>query len=67
MNKFFEPLRGEMRKDTILPMIIGGLGIFPATYLGHREDSFWICAGVFLIWYLMVYIIYLTFLFLKNK
>ena len=67
MNKFFEPMRGEMRKDMILPMTIGGLGIFPATLFGRQFDSFWICAGAFLIWYFLVYFIYLTYLYLKNK
>ncbi len=53
-NKFWAPMRQEMRKEQIIPIIISSLGIFPINYFAKEIGSIWIVWGLLLIWFIVV-------------
>ena len=65
-NKFWAPMRQEMKKEQIIPVIISALGIFPCVYFAKEIGSFWACVGLLLIWFIVVYFLYLIYLYNKN-
>ena len=68
MKKFFEPLRGEAKKEHYILNIIGNFALIPISYLmGGFTRNFWLFAGLFLLWWFFIIFVYLTFCYFKNN
>ena len=65
-KKFWAPVSEEMRKEQIWVNIIGGLGILPAGYIGKMTDSFLVCMGIIVLWYILVFFLYLIYMYNKH-
>jgi hypothetical protein len=68
MNSFWKPLKGEYKfNPNFILNLIGALGLMPAMYVTRLTGIFWIGAVLFLLWYAVVYLTYLTYCYFKNK
>lgn len=62
------PLKEEFKWNPHgLLHLIASLGVFISLYFKDYVDSVWICWGIFLLWYLLVFLSYLTYRFFRNK
>lgn len=60
-------MTGEMKKSHIVVNVIGALGAFPAIMLARKVDTIWVLFGIYILWWLVVVLTYLTYCYLKNK
>ena len=68
MNKFWKPLHGEFKwNPNGILTLIGSLGIIPAIFVGRYTESFLDSVVFFILWYSIVYLVYLTYCYFKNK
>ena len=68
MSKFFNPLKEEFKWNPYGWLnLVASLGIIPVVYFSRYVDSLWICWGLFLLWYFLVYFTYLTYRYFRNK
>ena len=67
LKKFWAPMREEANKGHYIVTFIGALGAFPCGWIGRELNNFWIYAGVFILWWALVVLIYLTYRYLKYK
>ena len=66
-NKFWAPMRQEMKREQKWPNLISALGIFPAVlYARESGNSVWAACGLALAWYCIVYFFYLIYLYNKE-
>ena len=65
-KKFWAPMRQEMKKEQLLPIIISSLGIFPIIYYAKEISSIWVLWGLLIIWFVIVYFFYLIYLYNKK-
>ena len=66
LKQFWAPMREEFNKEHFIMNFMGALGIFPSGWIGREYDNFWIYCGVFLLWWALVVLIYLTYRYLKK-
>ncbi len=67
MSKFFDPLKGKMKKEHLLLNILGGLCVFFSFYAARAGYSIWACLAFAVAWYFLVYFVYLTYKYFKNN
>ena len=68
MSRFWKPLHGEFKwNPNGILTLIGSLGIIPAIFVGRHTESFLDSVVFFILWYSIVYLVYLTYCYFKNK
>lgn len=68
MSRFWKPLHGEFKwNPNGILTLIGSLGIIPAIFVGRYTESFLDSVVFFILWYSIVYLMYLTYCYFKNK
>jgi hypothetical protein len=70
MSNFWKPkqLQGEYKFfPHFILNLLGALGLMPAMNVTRSTGIFWIGAALFLLWYAVVYLTYLTYCYFKNK
>ena len=67
LQQFWAPMREEFNKEHFIMNFMGALGIFPSGWIGREYGNFWIYCGVFLLWWALVVLIYLTYRYLKTN
>ena len=66
LKKFWAPMREEFNKGHFIMIILGSLSSFPCGWISRELDNFWIGAGVLILWWVAVVLIYLTYRYLKK-
>ena len=70
MSNFWKPkqLQGDYKMNPhLILQLAGSLGLLPAMYVGRHTGNFWISAVLFLLWYAIVYLTYLTYCYFRNN
>ena len=69
-KKFWAPMRPkrtkEQKRTLTWPQYFAACGILPCCLFAKEIGNFWACAGLFGVWCLIVYFVYLVYLYNKK-